>query len=103
MTEIKDCTRCGSKIVEQRHNARRATEFIRYVENYKSVESKTAKLCSECHDDLWDFVFDSNVDRSDKADPMPLEKMSESVQRQVDDLQGVLESLEGATERENDG
>jgi len=96
MTDIKDCTRCGSKIVEQRHNARRATEFIRHVENYKSVESKTAKLCSECHDDLWDFVFDSDVDRSDKADPMPLEKMGESVQRQVDDLRGVLESLEEA-------
>jgi len=102
MTEIKDCTRCGSKIVEQRHNARRATEFIRYVENYKSVESKTAKLCSECHDDLWGFVFDSDVDRSDKADPIPLEKMGESVERYIDDLQDVLVSLEDATEREYD-
>jgi hypothetical protein len=47
-----------------------------------------------CLDDIWEFVFETGVDRSDKADPLPIDRLGENVERHIDDLESVLESLE---------
>jgi hypothetical protein len=67
-------------------------QFTRITDD--GYESKDARLCSMCLDDLWEFVFDSTVDRSDKADPYPVGRLSESVERHIEDLQEVLDELE---------
>jgi len=93
MSRVESCDRCGSQIVEEPHSAPQMQEFYRKLGSGE-VEAKGARLCSMCLDDLWEFVFDSDVDRSDKADPIPLERLGRSVTRHIDDLEGILESLE---------
>jgi len=91
MTNVERCDRCDSKIVTQPSRPIERQGF--YRETADSYETADAKLCSMCLDDLWEFVFENDIDRSDKADPIPLERLSSNVERHIDDLEGVLDQL----------
>jgi len=93
MTQITKCGRCGSKIVESPHSPKEPCNFTHYPDS-ESVETEQIILCSMCLDDIWEFVFETEVDRSDKADPLPVDRLGENVERHIDDLESVLESLE---------
>jgi hypothetical protein len=93
MTNIENCGRCGSKIVEQSWENEYIRQFHRKTDS-KTTESRSIRLCSECVDEIWEFVFEEDIDRSDKADSISLQRLSRDVQRHIDDLEGVLEELE---------
>ena len=93
MSEVGYCDRCDSKIVEHPHTPVEKWPFMRYVGSGES-ESEDARLCSMCLDDLWGFVFDADIDRSDKADPVPLQRVTESVDRHISDLEGLKAEIE---------
>jgi len=96
-TQIKTCDRCNSKITGQSHSRERPMQFHRYPSG-NGYETDEARLCSICLDELWEFVFEEEVNRSDKADPIPLENMATSVERHIEGLEGVLEQLQEAKE-----
>lgn len=94
----EDCGRCDSTIVQDHARQRpREQQFYRRKDD-NSTEAEAIKLCSECLDDVWVFVFDEEVDRSDKVDPMSLGRVSENVERHMDELQGLLEELESVND-----
>jgi hypothetical protein len=94
MTDVNECERCGAKILQQRHSRAREHNFVRYTGS-KNHESRSIRLCSTCLDDIWEFVFNEEVDRSGKADPVPLERLSENVERHISDLEGVRDEIMG--------
>jgi hypothetical protein len=53
-----------------------------------------------CLDELWEFVFEEEIDRSDKADPIPLNRLGDNVQRYIDDLESVLEQVQKGIDAE---
>jgi len=83
MTRVVECGRCGSKIVESPHNPERPFDFARYPDSGER-ENKQIILCSMCLDDIWEFVFETEIDRSDKADPLPIDRLGENVETVCD-------------------
>jgi hypothetical protein len=94
MNSVAECERCGSKIVEHEHRRTRKSQFTRELGGGEHVVDEI-RLCSMCLDDVFEFVFESEVDRSEKADPIPLARLGENVERYIDDLENVLEVIEG--------
>lgn len=91
--DTKRCDRCESVIARDKHGLRHwRFDIIRSV-GTREFESETVLLCSMCWDDLWEWAFETDVDRSDKADPLPIEEMAESVRRHIEELEGVLDAL----------
>jgi hypothetical protein len=99
MNSVGECERCGSKIIENSHRRPEKQRFHRELTGGEYVTDEI-RLCSMCLDDVFEFVFDSEVDRSDKADPIPLERLGNNVNRYIDDLENVLESIEGVNNDE---
>lgn len=93
--KTKDCERCGSKIVEERFRQSIDLVLSRHTDDGE-WENADAQICSMCWDDLWEWVFDAEIDRSDKADPLPLDRMADNVERHIEDLRDILEELEEA-------
>lgn len=96
--QVKTCDRCEAKIVRQSHSAPERLGFFRYINpgaELPEYESDDVLLCSMCLDDVWEFVFDADVDRSEKADPIPLGRVSENVERHIEDLETIITALEG--------
>lgn len=94
MNSVTECERCEAKIVESSYNPDRPIEFMRETGGGE-CEVDDIRLCSMCLDDVWEFVFEAEIDRSEKADPIPLERLSENVERYVGDLEDVLGQIEG--------
>jgi hypothetical protein len=94
MTEIENCERCGCKIVEQPHRRPYFT-FSRFCDE-KNIEDRQIDLCSVCLDEIWKFVFYTKKDRSDKADPIPLERAKNNLKRHIEELEDMIEELEAA-------
>ena len=93
MSQVIECDRCSAKIVEEAHTWHSHTDFVRHTGELGEYESDHMRLCSMCLDDLWDFAFETEVDRSDKADPIPLKQMAVGVERHIDELEDVLGEL----------
>lgn len=96
-TEIESCERCDSKIMQDRLRYEdEQLHIFRYV-GAREYETARVMLCSMCWDELWEWALgDDSPDRSDRADPVPLDKLAEGVDRQITDLKGVLEEIEAA-------
>lgn len=91
---VEPCERCDSSIAYHTLSGERRLEIWRH--NGQSEEYADVRLCSTCLDELWDWVFDEGPDRSDAAGPVPLSRMAESVQDHINDLEAVLDAIEGA-------
>lgn len=91
---VEGCTRCGATIARNPHGGGPYDRFdiVRHV-GEGGWDSATVELCTMCLDDMWEWAFESDVDRSDKADPMPLERMAESVRRHIEQLESVLDEI----------
>jgi hypothetical protein len=100
MDRVAECERCGSKIIESSHRRPEKQQFYRELGGGEYVVDEI-RLCSMCLDDVFEFVFESDVDRSGKADPIPLERLGENVERHIDDLERVLAQIEGVNEDED--
>jgi len=94
MSEVIQCDRCEAKIVRQSHSPPERMGFFRHTDSGRGYESNDVLLCSMCLDDLWEFVFDTEVDRSEKADPIPLSRVSEDVEGHIDDLKAIITEIE---------
>lgn len=94
---VADCDRCGSKIIEEGYAHPKTVEISRHV-GEGMWDHEDVRLCSMCLDDLWEWAFEDLIDRSDKADPLPLDQMAENVDRHISDLVGVLDQIEEAKE-----
>lgn len=90
---VESCGRCEAKITESDHRAPDKQQFYRELGGGKH-EADSIRLCSMCLDDVWEFVFDVEVDRSDRADPVPLNRVTDSVQRHIDSLEELREDLD---------
>jgi hypothetical protein len=66
--------------------------FHRFIDE-EEWEQEGITLCSTCLDEIWEFVFETEIDRSDKADPIPLQKVEDNVERHIDDLENIIEML----------
>ena len=87
-----NCDRCGSTIVEQHPRPERMTFYRELPEN--NHESQEARLCSVCLDDVWECVFNEDVDRSNKTDPKSINRLKEGVIRHKEELEDLIEQLE---------
>lgn len=99
MTHIETCGRCDSKIVEASHGRPEKMQFYREHKD-GTYESQEIRLCSICINELWEFVFETELDRSDKADPVGIAKMGNSVNRHIEELQNILNELEALLDEE---
>lgn len=88
----KNCERCDSKIVEQAYRRENEMVFFRSTDD-ETFETEDMCLCSTCLDEIWEFAFESDIDRSDKADPIPLAKMEKNVESHIERLEGVIDEL----------
>lgn len=91
---VISCDRCDSKIVDHPHRRVERWGFARYVGDDGKEETEEAALCSMCLDDLWEFIFETDVDRSDKADPVPLQRVANSVDRHISELEELKIEIE---------
>jgi len=95
-SSIEECDRCNSKIVERRFNESELLQVVR-MSGSGEFDMKEVKLCSMCWDELWEWSSDEGEpDRSDVADPVPLDELAENVDRHISDLVGILDDLEDA-------
>jgi len=100
MYDTEECGRCDSSIVQDHaRQLPRANEFYRR-DAEGNYESDSIRLCSECLDDIWEFVFEDEIDRSDKVDPMSVDRVSEDVETYVDGLEELLSELESVNDEE---
>ena len=90
---VEQCGRCGSKIVEQ-HGSMPERFGVYRATGGNTWESNDITLCTMCLDDVWEFVFEEEIDRSDKADPMSIGRVSKSVERHKEELETLLSELE---------
>jgi len=93
--QVRECDRCESKIAEPNYARNEPLRITRNL-GTDEYEHRDAIFCSMCWDDLWEWAFGETPDRSDVADPLPLEKAAESVERHIDDLENVIGSLRDA-------
>lgn len=93
--DIHSCDRCESKIVKPAYIPSDKQSVMRFKSS-GGVETEYVELCSMCLDDIWEFIFETDIDRSDKADPIPLEKINNQVIQHIDELEGILDSVEQA-------
>ena len=89
---VEDCGRCGSKIIESLMRGSRKDVFSRRKPDGER-ENRDIRLCSTCKEELWKFIFEESIDRSDKADPIPLQKIGEGVEQYITDLESVLDEI----------
>lgn len=88
-----DCTRCGSKIVEDHFHRPTFHELSRKTSE-KEIELATAQLCSTCREELWDWVFgDDSPNRENYADPVLLEHLAADVEHHIQELERILSEL----------
>ena len=86
------CDRCGSIIIEQHPRPEKMVFYRELPEN--DYKFKEARLCSVCLDDVWECVFNEDVDRSNKTDPKSINKLKEGVTRHKEELEELIEELE---------
>ena len=90
---IEDCERCGAKIEQPNHTRKHPVDVCR-KDGVDEIETASVLLCSMCENDLWDWVHGKDApDRSDMADPIPIERMGESIDQYIEDLQDTKEEL----------
>lgn len=88
--KVKECTRCGSKIVESSYAQERWLTLSRQ-DGQNDYERRDAKLCSECEGAMFKWVFGEDTpDRSDTADPLPLQRVAENVEGHIESLEEIL-------------
>lgn len=91
---VKDCTRCGSSMIQNHAYGPESLSVWREHSNGET-ESKQVRLCSVCNSELWDWVDGEDApDRSDTVDPVQLDRVGNSVQRHIDELEALWESLQ---------
>lgn len=90
---VASCGRCGSKIVDSDHRWPEKQQFVRELGDGE-YETDSVRLCSMCLDDVWETVFEVDVDRSDKADPVPLNRAGKNIDRYISDLEDLREELQ---------
>lgn len=89
------CDRCDSTILEETHTRSERMRVSRHVGDGQGWEQKEVLLCSMCYDDLWAWTAgDGARDRSGVADPLPLDRMADSVERHINDLESALEAID---------
>lgn len=93
--EVRRCERCDAAIPSSSYNHDRPFQLYR-MPSPKQHDTAEIHLCSICLDEVWEFVLDESPDRSDVADPVQLTKMADNVDGYIEDLQGMLNQIEGA-------
>lgn len=96
LDSVTKCERCGSNIVENGYYTSRSERPERFRRELGRGEYATdeIRLCSMCLDDVWEFVFEAEIDRSDKSDPIPMERLSENVTQHIRNLERILDEIE---------
>ena len=89
----ENCTRCNANIVTDEWHMPEPMHIFRY-EDTKKINSDRVFLCSTCLDEIWDWVFENDIDRSDKVDPRSVEKVKNNIERFMEDMQDLTSDLE---------
>lgn len=88
--EPTECDRCGSTIVLDRFKQPYGLP-PKPKGDGNVFEAGEARLCSQCVYDLYEWVKGESIDRSDTVDPVSLERLNESVERHIEELEKIQE------------
>lgn len=88
-----ECDRCESTIIAGPFEQPRVREIVIEGDDPKIYESHSRKLCQACERDFLDWIDESDVDRSSKAELADASEMAHNLDQLGNDLREISEVL----------